>query len=273
MAACRRPVPAVTAPARRPPARPRRSSRCWPGPARNASTAAISAGSSSRPAGCVLAKSCGAGQAVQPGALVQHRGGGRAGADRVRGHAGRAELDRQGPDQPGDAGLGRAVGGQHRQAAGGRGRCHGQEPAGLRGSGRRSSAGTAARARFSTPPRSMSSTACSCSGGTSHCGAAAGDHAGAARSPRPGRPTGTRPRPPRPRAQPTSRTSAMNAATRPASPAMPAASATTAARSAGAGQRVRHGRVVLARGPRRAPTSRRRPAPGRSPRRCRGPRR
>src|SRR5690349_1044549 len=39
-----------------------------------------------------------------------------------------------------------------------------------RGSGRSSRAGTATRARFSTPPRSTSSTACSCPGGTCQAG-------------------------------------------------------------------------------------------------------
>ena len=91
------------------------------------------------------------------------------GLTRIGGDTAGTEFDGQGPDQPGDPGLGGAVGGQHRQS-----RVAAAEATAMnrpaRGCGRRSSAGTATRARLSTPPRSMSRTACSCSIGTSHCG-------------------------------------------------------------------------------------------------------
>ena len=98
-----------------------------PSPARNARTAATSAVDTSRPSGCWAAKAPAVGQAVEPGALVQDRGLGRARADRVRRDAGAAEFGGQRADEPGHPGLRGAVGGQHRQAPGGRGRGDSQE--------------------------------------------------------------------------------------------------------------------------------------------------
>ena len=99
-----------------------------PGPARNASTAATSADSISRLAGWWPRM-----PRRPPGRTAGRSGpaslSGRSRADRVGGHPGAAKLCAERPDQPGDAGLGRAVGGQHRHAAGGRGRGHREEPA------------------------------------------------------------------------------------------------------------------------------------------------
>ena len=98
-----------------------------PSPARNASTAATSAGAQQPPERLLRGEGAGRGQVVEPGALVQDGGRGRARADRVRGDAGAAQLDGQRADEAGHAGLRGAVGGEHRQAAGGGGRGDGQE--------------------------------------------------------------------------------------------------------------------------------------------------
>ena len=94
----------------------------------------------------------GAGEFVEAGALVQDGCRGRSRADRVRGDAGAAQLDGQGADEAGHACLGRAV-----AASMGMPRVAAAEATArkrpCRGSGRRSMAGTATRARVSTPPR------------------------------------------------------------------------------------------------------------------------
>jgi hypothetical protein len=138
-------------------------------PARNTSIAATSAGSSSRPSDCCAANDSPSGRpysralsvrigvAVEPGLTA-------FAVTPVRpSSAARARMK---PATPALAAQYAASIGRPRVAAAeatARNRP-------WRGSGRRSSAGTATRARVSTPPRSISSTACSWPSGTSQAG-------------------------------------------------------------------------------------------------------
>ena len=93
-----------------------------------ASIAATSPGSTSRPSGWWVANSCGL-DAVHRSRRVEHRGRRRPGRDRVRGDALRSELGREAADETDHAVLRRAVRGQQRQPERPPGRGHGDEAA------------------------------------------------------------------------------------------------------------------------------------------------
>ena len=96
-------------------------------------------------------------------------GRGRTRRDGVHGDAGAAQVGGQPADQPQDAGLGRAVRGQHRQAADGGGR-RDRDEAALAGRRTAQQRRDAPRDATRTPPRLTSITACSCSSGRFHWG-------------------------------------------------------------------------------------------------------
>ena len=140
-----------------------------PSPARNASTAATSAGRRSRPMGCCAAKARAPGRsyrralssrmdvAVDPGLTAF------AVTPVPPSSTARARTK---PVTPALAAPYAASMGMPRVAAAEA--TARKRP--CRGSGRRSMAGTATRARVSTPPRLMSSTACCCSSGSCQAG-------------------------------------------------------------------------------------------------------
>ena len=140
-----------------------------PSPARNASTAATSAGRSSRPMGCCAAK------ARAPGRSYRRALSSRMGVAVDPGLTAFAVTPvppsstaraRTKPVTPALAAPYAASMGMPRVAAAEA--TARKRP--CRGSGRRSMAGTATRARVSTPPRLMSSTACCCSSGSCQAG-------------------------------------------------------------------------------------------------------
>ena len=140
-----------------------------PSPARNASTAATSAGLSSRPMGCCAAKARAPGRSYRRALSSRMRVAVDPGLTAFAvtpvppSSTARARTK---PVTPALAAPYAASMGIPRVAAAEA--TARKRP--CRGSGRRSMAGTATRARVSTPPRLMSSTACCCSSGSCQAG-------------------------------------------------------------------------------------------------------